>query len=91
LRGLGWTVLRFWGSDIKKYLDACIGRIMAELDAAKGQAGVGAASLPCGEDGRAVVSGHGAQTGAGAYEPGFAAPASLVAEDEGDEYDDGHK
>lgn len=24
LRGLGWTVLRFWGKDIKKNLDDCI-------------------------------------------------------------------
>jgi DNA mismatch endonuclease (patch repair protein) len=87
LRRLGWAVLRFWGGDIKKYLDACVGRIMAELDAAKEQAGAGAVSWPTGHDGRVVVGGQGTQAGAVTYTPGLAAAASLVAEGEGGEYD----
>ena len=32
LRDNGWTVLRFWESDIKKNLDMCVERILLEVD-----------------------------------------------------------
>ena len=28
----GWTVLRFWESDIKKNLDMCVDRVIVEID-----------------------------------------------------------
>ena len=32
LRDNGWTVLRFWESDIKRNLDMCIERVLLEVD-----------------------------------------------------------
>ena len=31
LRDNGWTVLRFWESDIKKNLDMCVERVIHEI------------------------------------------------------------
>lgn len=31
LKSMGWTVLRFWGGEIKKELDKCVGIIEKEL------------------------------------------------------------
>lgn len=31
LRDNGWTVLRFWESDIKKNLDMCVDRVIHEI------------------------------------------------------------
>ena len=31
LRDYGWTVLRFWESDIKKNLDMCVERVIHEI------------------------------------------------------------
>ena len=32
LRDNGWTVLRFWESDIKRNLDMCVERVLSEVD-----------------------------------------------------------
>lgn len=31
LRALGWTVVRFWGYELRENLDGCVERILAEL------------------------------------------------------------
>lgn len=31
----GWTVLRFWSKDVKKYLDECIQKIVSIIDSKK--------------------------------------------------------
>ena len=31
LRGMGWTVLRFWDTDIEKNLDECIGTVEEQI------------------------------------------------------------
>ena len=33
LRDNGWTVLRFWGTDIRKNLDMCVERVVREIKA----------------------------------------------------------
>ena len=41
LRDAGWTVLRFWGSDIKKDVEAVADRIVDEINAIKKRKRVG--------------------------------------------------
>jgi len=37
LQELGWTVLRFWGKDIKKNLSSCVTQIVEKIEACKSE------------------------------------------------------
>ena len=37
LAALGWSVLRFWGNDVKKNLNACVARVEERLQQLRGQ------------------------------------------------------
>ena len=38
LLSLGWTVIRFWGKDIKKHTDECVSRVEEAIEKTKGVA-----------------------------------------------------